>query len=742
MIKQIVIKKLATFTNEVKISDLRPINFFYGGNGSGKTSISKLIASSDAYPDCKLEWDGNIRLKTIVFNEDFVNKYFYQSDNFPGIFTIGEGAKEIEEQIRVNKNEVDRLTKDLESLNNTLISKNNEKDNLWNKFKEDCWDKIYHKYQNKFDKIFSGYKNSKEKLAKKILDTNVNPSQQLANIENLKERYSLLFEKQLDKIEKLSLLNESVITKGKEIENNEILKTKIIGKQDVDIAKMIHKLQNHDWVRKGKEYYDKNYDEESKSYICPFCQQSTSDEFRKQLEDYFDESYNSQIESLGKIISDYENISLQIEKYFEELYKITENKYLSEKYDLMKDKSDLIKEKIISNKILLQSKKDNPSSSVELTSIEELLIAFNTLVEEINKKIDEHNSLIDNKGNEKVKLESEIWQYFIDDISNTISSYLENKQNVEAALQNIQSQISTKNETLNSLNNEISELEKQIKSVKPTVDQINKLLQGFGFRGFKLKPTDDDKRYVIIREDGTPAKETLSEGERNFIVFLYFYSLLQGVLNPEENITEDRIVVFDDPVSSLDSEVLFIVSTLIKKLLENIRVNKGNIKQVFILTHNAYFHKEITFINSREQNNNRNDTKYFIVRKINNISQIDSFDTNPIKTTYQLLWDELKKDSIDCIGLQNAMRRIIEFYFNTLANLKEDELIEKFEDQAEKNICRSLIAWINIGSHEVFDDLNFIPTNESIEKYKEVFKRIFEITGHTSHYNMMMGINE
>ena len=61
-------------------------------------------------------------------------------------------------------------------------------------------------------------------------------------------------------------------------------------------------------------------------------------------------------------------------------------------------------------------------------------------------------------------------------------------------------------------------------------------------------------------------QQNLSEGERNFLIFLYFYHLIYGVESPEENINQDKILVIDDPVSSLDSDVLFIVSTLIDYL--------------------------------------------------------------------------------------------------------------------------------------------------------------------------------
>ena len=78
--------------------------------------------------------------------------------------------------------------------------------------------------------------------------------------------------------------------------------------------------------------------------------------------------------------------------------------------------------------------------------------------------------------------------------------------------------------------------------------------------------------------------------------------MVQGSIS-ESGDSREKIVVIDDPVSSMDSSALFIVSTLVRKLIEICRNNADNrfptvegnfIKQIFILTHNAYFHREVT----------------------------------------------------------------------------------------------------------------------------------------------------
>ncbi|HBD1361396.1 TPA: AAA family ATPase, partial [Escherichia coli] len=95
----------------------------------------------------------------------------------------------------------------------------------------------------------------------------------------------------------------------------------------------------------------------------------------------------------------------------------------------------------------------------------------------------------------------------------------------------------------------ISSEESKRTSVTPTITAINKILLSFGFKNFSLAPTSDSFSYRIVRENGDNALSTLSEGEKTFITFLYFYNLIKGS-NSTSGVMNDRVVVFDDPISS------------------------------------------------------------------------------------------------------------------------------------------------------------------------------------------------
>jgi wobble nucleotide-excising tRNase len=88
------------------------------------------------------------------------------------------------------------------------------------------------------------------------------------------------------------------------------------------------------------------------------------------------------------------------------------------------------------------------------------------------------------------------------------------------------------------------------------------------------------------------------------------------------------------------------------------------------------------------------------------------------------------------------MRRILEHYFQLLGGVDKYDLYKDLDWQ-EKIVCRSLLYFINDGSHSITDDCNFtLLDNDTIDKYLEVFRKIFENQNQIGHYNMMMKIKD
>jgi len=323
-----------------------------------------------------------------------------------------------------------------------------------------------------------------------------------------------------------------------------------------------------------------------------------------------------------------------------------------------------------------------------------------------------------------------------------IKSYQKDISNIDKALINLKKVKDSKKSEIDLLTAEIEEKNKNVTSVQPTIDEINRSLKAYGFTNFSIQPAEGKENYYcIMRDDGTYATNTLSEGEETFLTFLYFMQRAKGSV-VQAHVSEKKIIVLDDPISSLDSTILYVVGAIVKDLAKKIRMRKGDVTQLFVLTHNVFFHKEASFVDGRTKE--LEDVNYWIVSKNSGISTIKAYGTkNPISTSYELLWKELKDNvNLSLISIQNTMRRIIENYFGMLGSKRDDYLIEQFDNTEDKMIARSLLCWINDGSHSIPDDLFIDSYTDAVPRYKNVFRGIFEKSGHLAHYNMMMGINE
>ncbi|MCM1306878.1 MAG: AAA family ATPase [Bacteroides sp.] len=332
------------------------------------------------------------------------------------------------------------------------------------------------------------------------------------------------------------------------------------------------------------------------------------------------------------------------------------------------------------------------------------------------------------------KLDTAFWNFFALEQEDLIRDYTSKSQNIAKAIQNLTSKIGELGNKISCIDARIIFENQNVTSVQPTIDKINHSLRTYGFDGFTIVPsTENQNCYMIKRSDGTLVKSTLSEGEATFITFLYFVQMCEGALNTDD-IHKNKIIILDDPTSSLDSTVLFIVSTIIKDLKNKIIHNSSAIKQLFVMTHNIYFHKEISF----DYKHYKDNVHFWILRKIGNVSYInDCNNNNPIKTSYQLLWDQIKENnSLSCVVVKNCMRRILESYFSFVGDEWQDKIIDKFDTVEEKIIAQSLISWINEGSHDVPDDIDIDPYGD-IGLYKKVFREIFIKTNNEEHYKMM-----
>jgi wobble nucleotide-excising tRNase len=724
MIKKIEIAGVASYPDEGVMIEPKKVNYIFGANGTGKTTISRVIKDHDLnnYENCKISWKDNVKLDVRVFNRDFFEENF--DSTMKGIFTLGSENIGKIRKIEGEKKKLDRIKKKISTRTTTLEGMQDTSEDNDETFKETCWT-VKTNCPDSFDTALDGFRKSKATFCKKVLEefnkNNLNLSSEEDSKENepsqeeLEKEASIIFAKNDGKGVEITPPEISVVT---DIVTDPIWNKSIIGSSDTYIAGLIKDLNNSDWVNQGRKYLDHSGDN------CPFCQQNLPHNFANDLEKYFDKKFEGDLKKITYLILNYQQQCSNFIEYVENLS--DEQKHFLGT-DFYSDKLKKLNELFRTIHSLFQSKEKKPSEKIKIPNFE---IEMNVVLSQIQQA----NDKINNLNNEKTILIDKIWKFICKKLYTEVENYHNQEQLFDSKIEKLKSTINAFKTIEERIDERVKNLEREETSIQPTIDEINDTLEEFGFSGFFIEKNDvrNDNMYRLVRseeEKNDEIHKTLSEGERNFITFLYFYQLVKGGFSAKDTDTP-RVVVFDDPMSSLDSNTVFIVSTLIRKIVENTKDEENNIKQVFILTHNIFFYKEVSF-------NHPSGSEFFVVRKPNKHSTIKKYNENPIKSEYENLWMEFKSENISPITLPNTMRRIIEYYFKLVGGTTINKLTDKFSGK-DKCICQSLVSWMHGGSHSITDQI-YVSEPMDIKTSRRIFEEIFDKTGHIEHYNMMMG---
>ena len=272
MISSITMNGIATYNN-ITIPNLKKVNFFFGLNGSGKSTIAKylnsLISKDESFDQCtNIGFDGS-QDHIMTFNEEFIEENFKRNSELKGIFSLNQRNTAMDKQIRDKEEE--------KSLYERLIDKYIDKKGKIEKYRtdiykeliEESWDE--RKTFSTFAKINLAHTRNKVNHLSEIQQRLSQPFNVLS-IDKIKEQYDLLYEKDIKFVS--SQININLYDKIKEIESklNQLLEEIIIGKEDVPIADLIKKLDSRTWIQQGVDLLEKT------GNICPFCQQKTINE--------------------------------------------------------------------------------------------------------------------------------------------------------------------------------------------------------------------------------------------------------------------------------------------------------------------------------------------------------------------------------------------------------------------------------------------------------------------------------
>lgn len=424
MITKIIMNNVASYKTSTSLETDKKVNLLYGLNGSGKSTLSNFLynRSENKFVDCSIE--GLKESDTIlVYNQQFIRDNFYETEDIAGIFTLSKENKEIKELIDKAKNEISVIEKECEALETKKEAFFSEYEESLGDWQEKIW-AIKDEFTGK-DSVLAfcldGLKSSKSKLFNYLIDREKVLEKTDYEIESLK-----LEAKELTSGDgKVSSINKIELVEDK-LEKSELLEKVIVGNNNSTVADVIEELRNSDWVNKGMEFIDTNEDPS----LCPFCQQKTiSKEFIKEIEKYFDSSYQEDKEQVEFLLEEYiKQTSLIVDK----VKKLKENRFLSHNLSDIEKLLILFESVINSNINIIKSKISTPSISVTLTSTQKFISQINTIIDQVNQRILEYNKKIDNIENSRGEIKEKFWKLMQKRFDNTISEYNKKKGENEA----------------------------------------------------------------------------------------------------------------------------------------------------------------------------------------------------------------------------------------------------------------------------------------------------------------------
>jgi wobble nucleotide-excising tRNase len=272
-------------------------------------------------------------------------------------------------------------------------------------------------------------------------------------------------------------------------------------------------------------------------------------------------------------------------------------------------------------------------------------------------------------------------------------------------------------------------LQKSTVNIEEAIVNINIGLVQIGISDFSIAK-HNDTLYKIVRLGNSAADfSSLSEGEKMIISFLYFCELCKGKRNASE-VPGKKVVVIDDPISSLSHIFVFNIGRLIKSEF----FDSANFEQVFVLTHSLYFFYELADSNHKKRNEHQ---KLFRLFKNDAGSQILKMSYEEVQNDYHSYWSVVTDSAQPPALIANCMRNIVEYFFNFVQKQDLSNVIQMPALQGNKH--QAFCRYINRESHSlgqnIFDYKEF-----DYESFREGLKLVFEVTGYIEHHDKMIQV--
>ena len=721
MISKIVLNGVASYKKETVLETDKKVNLLYGLNGTGKSTLSEFLYDQIGarFSQCRIE--GLEENDTVlVYNQKFVQDTFYEPDGIHGIFTLSKGNADAKKIIDATSAKVNNLTEQKRKIEEKEKKDAQKHLDKIEEYKNQVW-KIKKEYTGGdgiLEFCLNGLKGNKDTLFKHIVSLEKPEGELDYSVDDLKKEAQ-----QLQGEAQSRQLLSKVLINVEDIEQSKLLSKVIVGNKNSSVASLIETLGNSDWVNEGIKYV--HIDDEKG--VCPFCQQKTiTQNFLDQINAYFDESYNRDKSQIEQMISRYD---AEIKKATDYLNAIKDDSFLEKNKAEIESLSANLISVLEHNLNTLREKAKTPSVQVSLQPINEIIESINSIIKNANNEITLYNQRIADIKGAKSKIRDSFWYLMRKEYNSVIELYAANEKDYEQSIKNTKKELQTKTSEINTNTALIEENRKKTVNIDEAVENIKNGLIDIGITDFTIeKYSEEDALYRLKREDSNEdVFKTLSEGEKMVISFLYFIELCKGE-STAEKASNKKIVVIDDPISSLSHIYVFNIG----RLIHNEFLRSENYEQLFILTHSLYFFYELT---NTDHDKRRKTQKLFRICKNTDSSYFEDMKYEDIQNDYHAYWYIVKDEKQAPALIANCMRNIIEYFFNFVEKQDFAQVFQKPELQ--ENRFKAFNRYMNRESHSkgqnIFDIKEF-----DYDSFREAFKKVFETLGYIEHYNKMI----
>lgn len=443
------------------------VNFFFGNNGTGKSTIGKAIKVDNG-----VEWQPGRSVsdyKVHVYNLDYISANLHNYHNLHGVFTVNEVNVTIQAKVDDKLAQKAKASTAFAEAGEAKTKKTFALQEALEQFQQECWEKTSD-LRAEFKKTQAN-RMQKKSFAEGVLEVKT-PKEH--DVDALRRLYAVAYSDDA---------NPAALD---ELEGRDILGKRIVSSAVTPFAQLLKKINAASWVQQGHEQFH-----EAAGTTCPYCQQPMPVSFEEDLQACFDSAYQEAKQALSDYYEAYRNAANAM---VAPLLKPPAELMPGTDITPFTDKVAAIKGVIATNLQKIKEKIDEPASVVKIEDVATMLSELETIIDGFNTLIRENNSVLDAKPKKQAECRTAVWEHIVFLLADQISRYKTSKSSLEDEISKLITEISTQRTAISTLTREFAELNKDCVNTTATIESVNILLRDSGFQGFNIR-----------EKEGTPA---------------------------------------------------------------------------------------------------------------------------------------------------------------------------------------------------------------------------------------------